>query len=92
MTIVSQTVFVGLDYHAQSVQVCVLDRQGKQLANRSCANDWQAVQRVVSRVGGKDVHVQAAIESCCGAADLADELIACASGRWTWLIPVTWPG
>jgi transposase len=88
MSIVSQTVFVGLDYHAHSVQVCVLDRQGKQLANRSCPNDWQALQRVVSRSGGKDVQVQAAIEACCGAADLADELIA----RAKWSVDLAHPG
>ncbi len=32
-------VFVGLDYHQDSVQVCVLDGQGKQLFNRGCRND-----------------------------------------------------
>ena len=26
-------VYVGLDYHHSSVQVCILDRQGKVLAN-----------------------------------------------------------
>jgi transposase len=81
MSIVRDTVFVGLDYHADSVQVCVLDRGGKQLANRSCRNDWRAVQQVVGRTCGKEVQVQAAIESCCGAANLADELTAC--GQWS---------
>src|SRR5918999_6183983 len=88
MPIVSQTVFVGLDYHARSVQVCVLDREGKQLANRSSPNDWQAVQRVVGRVSGEGVQVQAAIEACCGAADLADELIA----RAQWSVDLAHPG
>ena len=27
-------VFVGLDYHSQSVQVCVVDREGTILVNR----------------------------------------------------------
>ncbi|HJQ89887.1 MAG TPA: IS110 family transposase [Propionibacteriaceae bacterium] len=88
MSIVSPTVFVGLDYHADSVQVCVLDRQGKQLANRSCRNEWQTVQRVVRQACGKEVQVQAAIESCCGAANLADELIACAK----WSVDLAHPG
>src|ERR687895_2288104 len=88
MPIVSQTVFVGLDYHARSVQVCVLDREGKQLANRSSPNDWQAVQRVVGRVSGEGVQVQAAIETCCGAADLADELIS----RAQWSVDLAHPG
>ncbi len=44
MSIVLETVFVGLDYHSQSVQVCVVDRQGKLLMNQRCSNDWRAVR------------------------------------------------
>lgn len=88
MSIVQETVFVGLDYHAQAVQVCVLDRQGKLLMNQSCANDWRAVRGAVSRRCGKDAEVQAAIESCCGAANLADELIA----RAGWSVDLAHPG
>ena len=88
MSIVQETVFVGLDYHAQSVQVCVLDRQGKLLMNQSCANDWRAVRGAVSRRCGKETAVQAAIESCCGAANLADELIAEAG----WSVDLAHPG
>ena len=73
-------VFVGLDYHASSVQVCVMAADGKVLLNRKCANDWRAVLAAVRERCGQDVRVQAAIESCCGAADLADELI---SHGWT---------
>lgn len=65
------TVFVGLDYHQRSVQVCVMDSSGMVLANRSCANHWQSIVQVVP----SGVHVQAAIEACGGAADLADELV-----------------
>jgi transposase len=67
-------VFVGLDYHASSVQVCVMDSDQRVLLNRSCANTWQAVMGAVQQQCG-EVSVQAAIESCCGAANLADELI-----------------
>jgi transposase len=67
-------VFVGLDYHASSVQVCVMDGDQRVLLNRSCANTWQAVMGAVQQQCG-EVSVQAAIESCCGAANLADELI-----------------
>lgn len=88
MGIVPETVFVGLDYHAQSVQVCVLDRQGKLLMNRSCANDWKAVGEAVSHRCGKETVVQAAIESCCGAANLADELI----GQARWSVDLAHPG
>ena len=64
-------VFAGLDYHSRSVQVCVLSREGKVLLNVSCGNDWRAVVEAVRRRCG-EVQVQAAIESCCGAANFAD--------------------
>ncbi len=63
----SLPVFVGLDYHQDSVQVCVLDQQGKQLCNRSVANDAGTIQRVATRHGSPP---RIAIEACCGAADL----------------------
>lgn len=31
-------VFVGLDYHSKSVQVCVVDTEGRVLVNRKCGN------------------------------------------------------
>ena len=31
-------VYVGLDYHRASVQVCVVDGAGKVLVNRRCGN------------------------------------------------------
>ena len=41
------TVFVGLDYHQDSVQVCVMDQEGSVLANRPCANAYGAIRTVV---------------------------------------------
>jgi len=64
-------VFVGLDYHQDSVQVCVLDREGRRLLNRSCPNDWRAIAAAVEPLGRVE---RAAVEACCGAADLSDEL------------------
>ena len=64
-------VFVGLDYHQDSVQVCVLNAQGQRLVNRSVSNDAAAVARVAT-LHGRPVRV--AIEACCGAADMAEEL------------------
>ena len=75
-SVTSTAVFVGLDYHAVSVQVCALEKDGRMLLNQSCANDWRAVMGAVRRRCGEAINVQAAIESCCGAASLADELIA----------------
>lgn len=64
-------VYIGLDYHSRSVQVCVVDQKGAVLVNRRCGNSVVEVAGTVRaewRVG------RVAIESCCGAADLADAL------------------
>lgn len=78
-------VYAGLDYHKDSVQVCVLEASGKVLANRRCANDYRSIVRCVARVGRLE---RAAIESCCGAADLAEELVSLAG----WSIDLAHPG
>jgi transposase len=89
MSIVARIkVFVGLDYHSASVQVCVMDGLGKVLLNRSYANDRHEIVAAVERCCGKSVIVQAAIESCCGAANLAEELISKAG----WSVDVAHPG
>jgi len=66
-------VYAGLDYHQSFVQVCVMDASGTVLSNHRCANTAKAVREAVERCG---VIVSAAIEACCGAADLAEELVA----------------
>ena len=43
--------FVGLDYHQQAVQVCVLDAQGRQLLNRPLDNDSRAIAAAVAQLG-----------------------------------------
>jgi len=89
MSIVTvRVVFVGLDYHQASVQVCVLAPDGRVLMNRKCANDWKAVAAAVRQCCGQEVAVLAAIESCCGAADLADELI----GQAGWSVHLAHAG
>ena len=67
----SVPVFVGLDYHQDAVQVCVVDQEGGTLSNRSVANDVAAIERVATRHGQPR---RMAIEACCGAADLAERL------------------
>jgi transposase len=62
-----------LDYHQDSVQVCVIDEQGRTLSNRSVANEAATIERTVTRHGQPK---RMAIEACCGAADLAEELSA----------------
>lgn len=64
------TRYVGLDYHDDQIQVCVLDAAGRVLANRRRPNDWQALAALVEP--GRPV--QAAIEAGSGTADLAQQL------------------
>jgi len=78
-------VFVGLDYHDAGVQVCVLDPQGRVLANAACPNDAAALAEFVGRHGGP---VFAAVEACTGSADLADELV----GQFGWSADLAHPG
>ena len=79
------TVYVGLDYHKDSIQVCVMDQAGNVLANRSCANDAKALDLLVAFFGD---HVRGAIEACTGAAELADELVH----RHGWDLDLAHPG
>jgi transposase len=82
-------VFVGLDYHQESVQVCVLDQAGKVLLNARCPNSRALIEAaVLKRLQGKRTAVHAAIEACCGAANLADEL----SQRSGWAVSLAHPG
>jgi transposase len=64
-------IYVGLDYHQDSIQVCVLNPQGEVLLNRSAANDFQELARIVGPMG---LIQHVGIEACCGAADLGEEL------------------
>lgn len=87
----SVTRFVGLDYHQDSVQVCVMDAQGNVLVNRSVENRWQVIAGVLGETIDDEsgpVHVRAAIESCSGAAHLAEELIE----QTGWAVTLGHPG
>jgi transposase len=64
--------FVGLDYHQDSIQVCVLNQQGDVLLNRSASNDCDQLARLVNPLGRVQ---RVGIEACCGAADLGEELV-----------------
>lgn len=78
------TVFVGLDYHQDAVRVCVLDSDGTTLANADLPNEAVAVDEFVRRHGDP----AGAVEACCGAAHLADELVT----RHGWSIALAHPG
>jgi transposase len=77
--------YVGLDYHEDNVQVCLLNQAGEIVANRPCANEWQAIDKAVGQHSGP---VRAAIEACTGAANLAEELVAKAG----WSVDLAHPG
>jgi transposase len=79
------TVYVGLDYHKDSIQVCIMDTSGKILANQTCPNRAKAVVSFVAR-HGQDVH--AAVEACSGSANIADELAT----KHGWVINLAHPG
>jgi transposase len=64
--------FVGLDYHQSTVQVCVMDSSGRVLVNRACQNHWQVIAGAVGSIG---TPTRVAIEACTGASDLAQELV-----------------
>jgi transposase len=81
----SLALFVGLDYSEAGVQVCLLDEQGVQVGNRWCSNDWEEIRGYAEKHGKV---AEAAIESCTGAADLAEELAT----RAGWSIHLAHPG
>jgi transposase len=80
----SVKVFVGLDYHQDQVQVCVLDEAGRVLCNRSLPNRAAAIVEAAARCGEV---CGVAIEACCGAANLADELTSRG-----WSVSMAHPG
>ena len=81
----SLATFVGLDYHQDSVQVSVLDSQGRRLTNRTVENDTRAIVEVVTRHGCPQ---RVAVEACCGAANLAEALAT----DYGWIVQLAHPG
>lgn len=87
----SVTRFVGLDDHQDSMQVCVMNPQGKVQVNRSVENRRPVIagglgETIDDELG--PVCVRAAIESCSGAAHLAGELIE----QTGWAVTLGHPG
>jgi transposase len=79
------TLYAGLDYHEDSVQVCVMNGEGVELVNRSVPNDIEMVGELIWSHGPPR---RVAIEACCGAADFIEEL-----GRaYNWDVRMAHPG
>jgi len=79
-------IFVGLDYHKDSVQVCAMDDKGKVILNKRARNNWYAIAELIPDSDVFDVH--AALEASTGASDLADELVLQAG----WSVDQAHPG
>jgi transposase len=77
--------YVGIDYHQKTIQVCVMDQQRKILANQAVENNPEAVFRVVAPFGS---NVHAAIEASTGVADFAEQLIT----HYKWNVELAHPG
>jgi len=74
------TRFVGLDYHQDSIQVCVMNQEGEILVNRKTGNEAVKVEKIIRETAlqdSKEVTLTAkiSIEACSGAANLSEELM-----------------
>lgn len=76
-------VYVGLDYHSEAIQVCVMTSDGDELLNRALPNVVRdVVDAIQESARGCFVSVRVvALEACCGAADFAARLAE--SSEWT---------
>ena len=79
------SLYVGLDYHDDSIQVCVMNSQGVVLVNRSVPNDIEAVGELIWNYGPPQA---VAIEACCGAADFIEKL----GQVYNWSVRMAHPG
>ena len=78
-------VYVGLDYHEDTIRVCIMERDGKVCFNRNEPNDVSRVAAVI-KVRGQPAGV--VLEACCGAADFATKLIELTG----WKVCLAHPG
>ena len=62
---------VGIDYHQDSLQVCVLDGAGRVCVNRKIGND---IGELIRLVGGETSNIVVSAEACNGSASLLDAL------------------
>jgi transposase len=79
MDIVSS--YVGLDYHSDSIQVCVMTKEGDVLLNRSVASQVGAVIDAVRGCHAGVIVEGVALEACTGSAEFASRLAV--ATEWT---------
>lgn len=75
---------IGIDYHQESLQVCVMNSQGEVKLNRRVKND---ILSLISLVG-EDRSVVVAAEACNGSASFLDEL----HQKTGWQVKLCHPG
>jgi transposase len=68
--------FVGLDYHDSFVQVCILDADGRLIGNSRVENRISAILEYVDHTRNGLLIKAVAVEACCGASKLTEELLA----------------
>lgn len=79
-------VYLGLDYHDETIRVCAMAADGDVLINRNLHNDVDELRQLVL---DREWSVQGvAIEACCGAADFATQL----AERTGWTVRLAHPG
>lgn len=69
-------VFVGLDYHSDSIRVCVMHADGEELYNRSVGNEVGRVIEAIEGVAPAVLVQGVALEACTGSAEFAARLTA----------------
>ncbi len=67
--------YVGFDYHDSFVQVCVLDANGAIIGNQRVVNCVRSIVDYVDNLRDGRIIKGAAIETCCGASNLAEQLV-----------------
>ena len=65
--------FVGVDYHQDQLQLCVIDSQSVVRQNRPFVNDAGEVAKMLAGLGAVKA---VAIEACCGAAHFGEALLS----------------
>lgn len=65
-------IYVGLDYHDETIRVCVMDQEGQMIFNRDMQNDVRRIAELIAEFGPPEA---VAIEACCGASNFATELM-----------------
>ena len=84
----SLSVYVGLDYHSDTVRVCIMGHDGEELLNRSVRSSVEGVIELIQRSGERfGTQAEAmivegvAMEACTGSAEFAARLIE--ATNWT---------